>query len=361
MKESKRKAILAASVLLIIAAIYYLESLKVQPVHPSSTLMNTSNTKSNQDLDSAPELREITGYFNTDKITIKGELEKGNIVLVDFWTYTCINCIRTLPYLIEWDKKYRDKGLTIIGVHTPEFQFEKRYDNVKRAIEKYNIQYPVVQDNNYATWRAFGNNYWPRKYLIDTSGKIRYDHIGEGAYEETEKKIQELLREQGKKVNEEIFSGAPAVRKATTPELYAGFRFAEPRGQKVQNGELKGTRLWNYTFPEEGLEEDTIYIQGIWNPSFDDIEAFSEGSIRLNFLASEVNIVADGNTKMEVLIDGNYVTKENAGTDVEFDGKTAFVNVNQARLYNVYKGEYGRRTLELRINTPFSFNAFTFG
>ncbi|MBI4175952.1 MAG: thioredoxin family protein, partial [Candidatus Aenigmarchaeota archaeon] len=129
----------------------------------------------------APELQGIAGYINTEGIKL-ADL-RGKVVLIDFWTYTCINCIRTLPYLNAWYDKYHDKGFEIIGVHTPEFSFEKDYNNVKAAVDKYGIRYPVVQDNDYATWRAYKNNYWPRKYLVDAQGNIRYDHIGEGGYE----------------------------------------------------------------------------------------------------------------------------------------------------------------------------------
>ncbi|MEK6869480.1 MAG: thioredoxin family protein, partial [Nanoarchaeota archaeon] len=142
----------------------------------------------------APELAGIAGYINTNP-EIKIQNLKGKVVLVDFWTYTCINCIRTFPYLKDWHNKYADKGLVIVGVHTPEFEFEKKYENVKSAVEKYGLKYAVVQDNNYETWRAYKNRYWPHKYLIDIDGFIRYDHIGEGAYAETERVIQELLKE----------------------------------------------------------------------------------------------------------------------------------------------------------------------
>src|SRR5919107_290699 len=156
----------------------------------------------------------ITGfaiYFNSpylNKATSSGQHEsnfipasidlkdlKGKVVLVDFWTYSCINCIRTLPYLVDWNEKYADKGLVIVGVHSPEFEFEKNVDNVKAAVQKYGIKYPVVQDNDKGTWDAYENRYWPRKYLIDNEGYIRYDHIGEGGYAETEKVIRSLLAE----------------------------------------------------------------------------------------------------------------------------------------------------------------------
>jgi thiol-disulfide isomerase/thioredoxin len=141
----------------------------------------------------APDFSKITGYINTDPVKL-GDLN-GKVVLVHFWTYTCINCMHTIPYLNKWYENYADKGLVIIGIHTPEFEFEKDTDNVKQAVKDYQIEYPVLQDNNYATWKAYQNKYWPRDYLIDTQGFIRYDHIGEGGYDETEKAIQSLLAE----------------------------------------------------------------------------------------------------------------------------------------------------------------------
>ncbi len=141
----------------------------------------------------AIELEGITQWFNTEPLTLE-EL-KGKVVLLEFWTFGCINCQRTLPYLVEWDKKYRDQGLVILGVHTPEFRFEKDPDNVAAAIEEYGIEYPVALDNEYATWRAWGTRYWPTKYLIDVNGMVVYKRIGEGAYDITEQKIQELLQD----------------------------------------------------------------------------------------------------------------------------------------------------------------------
>jgi cytochrome c biogenesis protein CcdA/thiol-disulfide isomerase/thioredoxin len=140
------------------------------------------------------EIVDPSGFVNTDPITI-GELIGDKVVLIDFWTYSCINCQRTLPYLTSWYEKYRDTGLEIVGIHTPEFAFEKNTDNVIEAANKFGITYPIVLDNDYATWGAYKNQYWPHKYLIDIDGFIVYDHIGEGAYEETEAKIQELLEE----------------------------------------------------------------------------------------------------------------------------------------------------------------------
>ncbi len=130
----------------------------------------------------APEFTGTQQWFNTDgePISIASEVEQGHVVLIDFWTYTCINCIRTLPYLKAWDEEYRDDGLTIVGVHAPEFPFEKEASNVEDAIADNGIEYPVVQDNDLATWTAWGNQYWPAKYLIDADGQVRYTHFGEG-------------------------------------------------------------------------------------------------------------------------------------------------------------------------------------
>ena len=145
---------------------------------------------------SAPEIKGIAHWLNTpdSKPIFLAEL-RGKVVLVDFWTYSCINCQRDLPYVVAWDKKYRDYGLVVIGVHTPEFRFEQKLENVQAEVVKYNIEYPVALDNDYQTWRAFQNHYWPAKYLIDASGTIVYMRFGEGGYEEFEQKIQVLLQE----------------------------------------------------------------------------------------------------------------------------------------------------------------------
>src|SRR6266567_3096112 len=144
----------------------------------------------------APEFAQIAGYINTpNNAPLTLASLKGKVVLVDFWTYSCINCIRTLPHLSDWYQRYSDKGFVIVGVHSPEFQFEKNYDNVKAAVQKFGIKYPVILDSDHGTWNAYGNQYWPRDYLVDSQGYIRHDHIGEGDYNVTESAIQSLLAE----------------------------------------------------------------------------------------------------------------------------------------------------------------------
>lgn len=172
-------------------------------------------------LGNAPEFTGITNWLNSQPLTMQGL--SGKVVLIDFWTYTCINCIRTLPYVTSWYEKYKDQGLVIVGVHTPEFEFEKDASNVRNALTQYRITYPVAQDNNYATWTAYHNQYWPAHYLIDANGKIRYTHFGEGKYEETEMKIRELLEEAGRTVTSTV-SAMPDTFPArrVTPETYLG-------------------------------------------------------------------------------------------------------------------------------------------
>ena len=175
-----------------------------------------------------------SGFVNTDGITIR-ELIGQKIVLVDFMTYSCINCQRTFPYLNAWYGKYKDQGLEIIGIHTPEFAFEKDIDNVREAMKHFGISYPVVLDNDYATWNAYGNRYWPRKYLIDIQGNVVYDHIGEGDYEETEMKIRELLEERAQVLGENISPqnglAAAAIPGSPNPPPYPGpiFRLSQER------------------------------------------------------------------------------------------------------------------------------------
>jgi len=190
-----------------------------------------------------PELTGISGYINTaNNKPIKLSDYKGKVILLDFWTYSCINCIRTIPYLSSWYDRYSDQGFIIIGVHSPEFDFEKIPDNVKDAVNKFGIKYPVVLDSDHKTWAAYQNNYWPRHYLIDTQGYIRDDHIGEGGYNETEKTIQTLLAEKATLDNKTSISFNMTkgtipksnsttlknidLTKNTSPEIYLGYSLA---------------------------------------------------------------------------------------------------------------------------------------
>src|SRR3989338_2253577 len=195
MKDTIRRVILAAVLIMIVVVIFQLQ--KSNAPIPHGVPSEEGNTLTKPALEKvlegvsypkAPEFAGIATWINSEPLTLE-EL-KGKVVLVDFWTYSCINCIRTLPYLKDWHEKYADDGLVIIGVHAPEFEFEKDEKNVQKAINDFGLKYPIVQDNDFATWRAYNNRYWPAKYFIDKEGYIRYTHFGEGAYDESEKVIQ---------------------------------------------------------------------------------------------------------------------------------------------------------------------------
>ena len=200
MKSSQRNLLLVFVILLILGGIYTLESRKVDQggefdvVQVTSPSEGMDREKKEKMFDVAKEITTPNGYINIDDINIADAIGK-KVILIDFWTYSCINCQRTTPFLNAWWDKYEDDGLLMIGIHTPEFEFEKDYNNVADAVKEFGIEFPVVLDNDFSTWRAYQNRYWPRKYLIDIDGFIVYDHIGEGGYDETEKKIQELLEE----------------------------------------------------------------------------------------------------------------------------------------------------------------------
>jgi len=362
--ENKR-IVLAVLIILIIGSIAYLESGKIRPTSVSPGEQMPVIIKEGL-YRSTPELTGITGYINAEEGLQISDF-KGKVVLIDFWTYTCVNCIRTFPHLTAWDEKYKDKGLVIIGVHTPEFEFEKDRDNVIAAMERSGIEYRVVQDNDYATWSAFENRFWPRKYLIDSDGFIRYNHIGEGAYEETELMIQKLLAEIGEDVSDIGTTGiadtTPRLRQ--TRELFAGYVFALTRGQNIGNEQgLQPEEEIDYELPGK-IITNRIYLDGKWMNNADNLEATEDGaSIVLEFTAGSVNIVGENfaeGVEMEVFINGGYVSREQAGSEVQFEGERAFVMVDEARLYNVVNGEYGSYLLKLTVSDGFTFNAFTFG
>ncbi len=321
----------------------------------ASLLVNVPQTQqqtsSLPNLGKAPELAGISGWINSPPLNISGL--KGKVVLTDFWTYTCINCIRTLPYLNSWHEKYHDKGLVIIGVHTPEFEFEKNYNNVKVAVDQYGIKYAVAQDNDYATWRAFNNKYWPRKYLIDKDGNIRYDHIGEGGYAETEEAIQQLLREINPLLSENMtnitvstdFSGI------ATPELYLGYEFARaPLGNA--EGFSPGNVV-NYV-PTNITSGNVIYLSGKWKNEADYIEAVENANLFLVYKAKNVNIVAGGNSSINILVDDRPAN----GTDL---ANGAMV-IDEYKLYNIIAGSnYNTHVLEIDASPGFRLYTFTFG
>ncbi len=367
-KKSNRKfefgryknVVLIVVIILVTGSIFLIQNIKQTNrqkiyVRELASMDNSERVKQKLALyPKAKELVEPNGYLNTDKITIAEQIGK-NIVLIDFWTYSCINCQRTIPYINAWYEKYKDKGLLIIGVHTPEFDFEKDYNNVKRAIEKFGIKYPVVQDNEYKTWSAYKNRYWPRKYLIDIDGFIVFDHIGEGAYEETEKKIQELLEERNKvlKLDEQISKDVskPDVESAGqigTPEIYFSYGFS--RGQMGNKEGWQPGKTVNYTASQK-LEANKFYLAGNWLNNKDNMELVSnQGSILLVYFAKKVNLVAGSKTATEIV--------------VYLDGKEhKKLVISDFDLYNVVSTqESGAHILEIDANSPgLMAYTFTFG
>jgi cytochrome c biogenesis protein CcdA/thiol-disulfide isomerase/thioredoxin len=312
------------------------------------------------DLGLAPELAS-GNWLNTpggEPLSLARLDSEDRVALIDFWTYTCINCIRTLPYLRAWDSEYRDRGLTVIGVHAPEFAFEKETANVAGAIDEYGLDYPVVQDNERLTWEAFRNQYWPAKYLIDADGHVRYAHFGEGAYAETEAAIRSLLAEAGEARlgggagRPEAERADPGVR---TPETYLGWQRAQGFAQAPRPGTAE------YTAPAGELPANAFALDGRWAVDGESATAVRDASVRLGFRARRVFLVLGspgGPGEVEVLLDGRLVPGSLAGEDV----RGGAVTVSDQRLYRLVDlPEAGGHELELRLEPGVAGYAFTFG
>ncbi len=313
----------------------------------------------------APDLVGIVHYINTTPEQLAKEIE-GKVVLYDIWTYSCINCIRTLPYITAWNEKYSDDGLLIIGIHSPEFEFEKDPNNVEMAVHKNGIMYPVVLDNEMKTWKAFENRYWPRKYIADHEGYIRYDHIGEGKYDETEKVIQKLLEERATQLGLNVAAAESILEleefKHTsfrTPELYFGYKFSAGRNQLGNTEGFNPENDVRYTIPDD-LKLHHFYLNGVWKNLQGSMKLVSdEGRIQLPYFAKEINIVTAGKAELIILLDGNPISSQYAGMDVS-SGK---IQVEEPRLYNIVTSkEAASHTLEIQVSkSGFEIYTFTFG
>lgn len=266
--------------------------------------MGTPMDMTNSKYPKAPELTGNQEWFGSSPLTINKLTEENKVVLIDFWTYTCINCIRTLPYLRNWHEKYSEDGLVIIGVHTPEFEFEKSANNVAQAIEDFELKYPVVQDNEYKTWRAYSNRYWPAKYLIDKDGYIRYTHFGEGKYDETEEMIQRLLAETGSEITKEI-NNADYDNYSQTPETYLGY--ARMRGFSSSE-RIKLNTFTQYSYPE-ALRLNSFAYEGTWQINNEYSESIAGSALKINFTSRDVFLVmrSEDPTKVEVYLDDEFV------------------------------------------------------
>jgi cytochrome c biogenesis protein CcdA/thiol-disulfide isomerase/thioredoxin len=310
-------------------------------------------------LGTAPEFTETEDWFNTpgDKPLTLAAL-RGRVVLVDFWTYTCINCIRTLPYLKAWNAAYAKDGLTIVGVETPEFAFEKDASNVSDAIGQFGLRYPVVQDNNMGTWNAYGNEYWPADYLIDAKGKVRYATFGEGNYDKTETAIRALLAEAGYQVGGKSHPTDVVVpSEIATPETYMG----TARGQGWIDGPKTGTH--DYGPPPSGeLQLNDFAYSGTWKIGEQPAEAISEAGVDMEFKAKNVYLVLSSPGErplpVQVLLDGKPISAADSGADVHH----GVVTVRRQRLYGLVSlpGDQQHR-LSLRFADGVTGYDFTFG
>ncbi len=374
---TSRTYLFAIVLILIGASIYFFESGKAprdggegggDVVTSTMPDAETRIAEKKKQYSPAKEISSPDGFINTsgEPVTI-GEFVGKKVVLLDIWTYSCINCQRTLPYLNDWHEKYADDGLVIIGLHTPEFEFEKKYENVLAAVKKYDIKYPVVLDNDFSTWNAYGNRYWPRKYLIDIDGFVVYDHIGEGAYDETEEKIQELLKERlevlgmAGKLGEQIggVSEAPdvAFQNIGSPEVY----FGADRNEFLGNGTPGVTGVQTFLAPAD-VTSNTLYLSGVWDiqPEFAEVKQ-TGAKIIFKYNSRDVYFVASSEigSRVRVLRDGKAIGSMK-GEDVDASG---IVTVKADRLYKLVEdSSYGEHTLELEIlDSGLKAFTFTFG
>ena len=336
-----------------------------------------------------PEIRDIESWINSEPLTF--EEQRGKVLLIDFWTYTCVNCIRTLPFLKAWFKKYQEHGLVLVGVHSPEFEFEKVRENVVQATEELGVTWPVAQDNEMGTWRAFNNRFWPAKYLVDADGKIRYTHFGEGAYDETELWIRSLLIEAGADLSDvpvetmpgptrSLAAGVAQQGLGLTRELYAGYGrnvgtlLSGRTPPYMAQREYFNNRDAEYSYQDPGdYQNHFLYIQGLWFNEEERLvharstEDYEDYLVAL-FFATSVNAVMapgeGGPSKVLVLLNDEPITPEKAGVDVMFDGTDGpYILVNDWRMYNIVNlDEFEGHVLKLSTNSKdFSLFAYTFG
>ncbi len=317
----------------------------------------------------APEIGRL--WLNSPPLSFR-QL-RGRVVLVDFWDYTCVNCIRTLPYVQAWHERYGSKGLTVIGVHTPEFTFAQYESNVERGIREFGLTYPIVIDSDREIWKAFANRYWPTKYLLDKDGYLRYAHFGEGSYRESEEAIRELLREVNpalafpplmEPVRAEDQPGA--VCYPPSGELYLG----HGRGRLGNEGGFKADSIAEYSLPAE-LQDNFFYAKGRWASTAEYMESTGEGEnvLTLKYEAAGVNLVmaAPRGGPCDVVIrqDGKPLDRSHKTPDVRFrngvNGEESYLSVQQARMYQLANNhDFGSHVLDLTCAPGVAAFAFTF-
>ena len=297
-----------------------------------------------QDYGPAPEILTQGEWFNSDPLSM-ADL-KGKVVIIDFWTYSCINCIRTIPYLRSWYETYKDEGLVIIGVHSPEFAFERDPANVRQAIEDLGVSWPVVLDNSFDQWRAYNNRYWPAHYFIDAAGHIRYFHFGEGEYENSEKVIRALLKDAGSRIKEKAELPEKEGNDGRTAETYLGYGRAE--GFLSENGGIKGNAAV-YKLPET-LKNGEWGLEGEWTLQRNYIESSGSGTLELGYEAKNVFLVIEplsDNSRIQIYLDGLH------------DGT---ILPDRSRMYQILSLDVpGEHLLRLEVEGVVRLYAFTFG
>ena len=340
----------------------------------------------------APEFRDTQEWINSEPLTM--ESLRGKVVLIDFWTYTCVNCVRTLPFLREWHDRYSDEGLVIVGVHTPEFEFEKIYDNVVQATEDDGVVWPVVQDNNFSVWRSYSNRYWPAKYLIDQTGEIRYTHFGEGKYAETEEWIRNLLLETGASNNLDLPLPEDQARDDVfrlgmdvTRELFAGWKFTaqQGRGGIGQGDEYLAAARESFNSPENASstaqfaapdkqDRNLIYFNGPWAIGPESARHAEETThldhyLSLIYSARSVNAVLTSESgepyRVQVTVNGEFLTDDNRGADITIDEDgVSYLEVTEPKLYKIVEHSdwQGEQVLRMAsMSDDFGLFSFTFG
>jgi thiol-disulfide isomerase/thioredoxin len=294
---------------------------------------------------------------------------RGRAVLIDFWDYTCVNCIRTLPYIQAWHEKYKDLGLTVIGVHTPEFTFAQYESNVERGVREFGLTYPILIDSDFELFKLFANRAWPSKYLIDKDGYLRYMHMGEGGYAEAESVIQELLREIQAKIELPPLMSAirgedepGAVCYAATPELYLGHR----RGRIGNESGFAEDRTTEYKFTGDP-QENVFYAEGRWHSSAEYFEAAGNGDDRIimKYSAASVNLVLSSNRapsgEISIKQDGQPLAAANSTNETKFRDGVSYLPVESPRMYALVDNhDFGTHMLELTFGPGVAAYAFTF-
>ncbi len=310
----------------------------------------------------APEIE-----FDSDKQWInsrplKLERLKGKIILLDFWAYSCVNCIRTLSALKKIVEKYKNKRFVLIGIHTPEFEFEKEIGNVKYAVKKHGINWPVLNDPRRINWDNYGNTYWPRAALINAEGELIFEHVGESGYDEIDSKIEEELRKLGeisdsKKIDEQKRKYAYNISK----ESYAG----SLRNNGIGSGKVCTKEGCDEYADPKIYKEGVIYLQGDWAQTEEYLEYKGKegrGYIAYRYYASEVNVVMSGVGEAEVLVDDAPLTKEGAGSNVVLKNRKSYVKLEGADMYNLIKDkDYHSRVLKILAFEEMKVFAYTFG